>query len=98
MRRYRVALIVVSAVGLFGCATVRTAENAHVGSPKIYGGTRLNIAAISDDDESLARFKRFDIQPPEHPAADVLPSFVGDTLMLPFSAWYTLTEPLVGRK
>lgn len=88
----------VASILLLGCATVRTADNAHVGSPKVYGGTRLNIAALRSNEEALARFERFNIEPPEHPAVDLPLSFFGDTLLLPFSIWYTATEPLVGRQ
>lgn len=81
-----------------GCATARTADNAHVGSPKIYGGTRLNAAALSSSEESLARFESYGIKAPAYPAADFLPSLVADTLLFPFSLWYTITEPVVGRQ
>lgn len=99
MTRYMGALSAsVASMLLLGCATVRTADNAHVGSPKVYGGTRLNIAALGSDEEALERFKRYDIEPPAHPVVDLPLSLVGDTLLLPFSIWYTATEPLVGRQ
>jgi uncharacterized protein YceK len=99
MRHSFVASVVLASSCLsLGCATVRTADNAHVGSPKIYGGTRLNVAALKSDQDSLARFQRFGIEAPTYPMADLPLSFVGDTLLLPFSAWYTLTEPVVGRE
>lgn len=85
-------------IGLSGCATVRTADNVHFGSPKVYGGTRVNVAAISDDETSLSRYRQYGIEAPAYPAVDLPLSFVGDTLFLPFSAWYVLTEPLVGRQ
>lgn len=93
-----VSTATVATMLLLGCATARTADNAHVGSPKVYGGTRLNLAALGSDEEALGRFKRYDIEPPEHPAVDLPLSFVADTLLLPFSIWYTATEPLVGRQ
>ncbi|WP_348675063.1 YceK/YidQ family lipoprotein [uncultured Abyssibacter sp.] len=99
MQKLVILLAMIAGAGVSsGCATVRTSDNAHVGSPKIYGGTRLNVAALSSDDAALARFEHYGIEPPSHPALDLPLSFVGDTLMLPFSAWYTLTEPVVGRE
>jgi uncharacterized protein YceK len=85
-------------IGLSGCATVRTADNVHFGSPKVYGGTRVNVAALSDGETSLSRYRQYGIEPPAYPAVDLPFSLVGDTLFLPFSAWYVVTEPLVGRQ
>ncbi|TDU25541.1 uncharacterized protein YceK [Panacagrimonas perspica] len=96
--RFAASLAAMLCIGLSGCATVRTADNAHVGSPKIYGGTRVNVAALSDDETSLSRYRQYGIEAPAYPAADLAVSFIGDTLFLPFSAWYVVTEPLVGRR
>lgn len=91
-------IIMLFCFGTSGCATFRTADNAHVGSPKIYGGTRVNIAALKNDESALLKYSGYGIDAPAYPAVDLPFSLVGDTLFLPFSAWYVLTEPLVGRQ
>jgi len=88
---------VLVGMSLVGCATVETANHAHAGSPKVYGGTRLNVAALSGDQITLDQYGHYGINAPEHPGLDLPLSLVGDTLMLPFSLWYVLTEPVVGR-
>jgi len=80
-----------------GCASLSVSDNASRGSPKIYGGTRLNIAALKNDETTLASFSHFGIRPPEQPGWDLPLSFVGDTVLLPYTVGYMLCEPFVGR-
>lgn len=96
-RMLATAAIAVGSLLQSGCGTVRTVDNLHVGSPRIYGGTRLDLAAVNDDRMVLERFRSHSITPPAHPAADLPLSVVGDTVLLPFMVWYTITEPVVGR-
>ncbi len=98
MKAAHTLLTLVCALSATGCATLRSSENARVGSPKIYAGTRLDLAAMQSDEPTLREFARYGIEPPAHPEADMAFSLVGDTLMLPFAAWYLVTEPFVGRR
>jgi uncharacterized protein YceK len=89
----RSSIAVVIALLATGCATLRTASNTDPGSPKIYGGTRLDIAALSYDRDQLEPFWRYGIYEPRHPAADLPLSVVGDTILLPFTGLYVLINP-----
>ncbi len=69
---------------LNACATYETISHFSIDSPKLYGGTRLDKAAISEDDLRLRVYQeKFDITPPENPGLDIGFSFVFDTLLLP---------------
>ncbi len=94
----KTGIVLLAVLMCAGCATVRTADNAHVGSPKVYGGTRLNIATLVDDEVALKQYRGFGIKPPAYPGIDFVPSLVGDTVLFPFALWYTVTEPIAGRK
>jgi uncharacterized protein YceK len=76
---------------------MRSSDNARTGSPKVYPGTRLDLAALQNDQDSLSMYHRYGISAPTYPAVDLPLSFVGDTVMLPFALWYAFTEPFVGR-
>jgi uncharacterized protein YceK len=89
----RCGLGVVVALSVSGCATIRTASNTDPGSPKIYGGTRLDSAALSYDRDQLEPFWRYGIYEPAYPAADLPLSVVADTVLLPFTALYVLINP-----
>ena len=93
-------LSAVSLVALLtsGCAAMSVSDNAHRGSPKFYGGTKLDVAALRNDEATLDEFGRYGIHPPANPALDLPLSFALDTVLLPFATWYAVTEPLVGRE
>jgi uncharacterized protein YceK len=84
----RHTILVVSAL-LTGCATYETISNAGINTPKFYSGTRLNLAALREDDDQL---RRFPARPPRHPAADLPLSLVLDTALLPMTAPVALYE------
>ena len=76
---------------LTGCATFDTISNAGINTPTVYSGTRLNVAALRDDDD---RLRRFPAAPPRHPAADLPLSLVLDTVLLPMTVPVALYEVL----
>lgn len=80
LRLFRVIVACVLAVELSGCGTVAAMTNVHRDTPLVYGGTRLDTAAIADDDATL---KKFDVGPPAHPGADLPASALLDTILLP---------------
>ena len=65
-----------------GCATYRSIEATQPGSPKVYSGTRMNIAALRQDDGAL---QRFHAEAPAYPALDLPFSLVLDTVMFPLT-------------
>lgn len=69
-----------TAAALSGCGTVSSMTHLGRDTPLIYGGTRMDAAAMANDQQTLAKFG---VQPPPHPAADLPFSIVGDTLFLP---------------
>ncbi|MGQ0699242.1 MAG: YceK/YidQ family lipoprotein [Panacagrimonas sp.] len=78
-----------------GCATIETASAVRDGSPRYFAGTRLNVAAVTQNSDALSRFAEYDMAPPGHPALDLPFSLVADTVMLPFAANYSLVEPVM---
>jgi uncharacterized protein YceK len=74
---------------LAGCATVDTVSNAGINTPKVYSGTRLNVAALRDDADAV---RRFPAAPPRYPAADLPLSLVLDTALLPLTVPVALYE------
>jgi uncharacterized protein YceK len=75
-----VALLVAAL--LSACATTRTATRDEAALPLVYSGTRLNVAALRGDAESLDRFTYYGVQAPEHPLLDLPLSLVADTGVL----------------
>jgi uncharacterized protein YceK len=74
-------LLIFFVIGSASCATVRTVPSlATPEQPKIYSGTRLDLHAISKNEEAL---KKFDAKSPEHPLIDLPFSALLDTLLLP---------------
>jgi uncharacterized protein YceK len=73
-----------------GCATFTTLNHIVNGSPIFYSGTRLDIAALQQDEHNLAKFSRFAIAPPRYPLPDLPFSFAFDTAALPLVAMYEL--------
>lgn len=75
------------------CATVDTVSSLTIDSPKLYSGTRLDWAAISEDDLRLRVYaEKFNVVPPVHPKSDLLFSFVLDTVVLPVTLPIALYE------
>lgn len=86
---YRLRLLLLHAMlflSLTGCATFSALE-APVPlyeSIYIYSGTRLDWAAISQNEVVL---KKFRVDPPRYPWVDLPFSFTLDTLLLPVSIY-----------
>ncbi len=73
-----------------GCASYATISNAGINTPKVYSGTRLNLAALHGDESAKHRFPA---PPPARPLLDLPLSLVLDTALLPLtipSATYEL--------
>ncbi len=85
--RHFVALLIC--LLLAGCATVDTVSNAGINTPKVYSGTRLNVAALRDDTDAV---RRFPAAPPRYPAADLPLSLLLDTALLPMTVPVALYE------
>lgn len=86
----RVAPVALLAA-LSGCATVDSASRVTEYSPRYYTGTRLNVAAMNGDFETLQRFETYGMQPALYPVADLPLSFAADTVLLPY---LLLCQPL----
>lgn len=96
MRRYRRVFVILIASGVCsGCATFRAADNIRLGSPKIYAGTRLDVAALFEDEKTLANFQRYGINALTHPGIDLPFSLLADTFLLPSFAACHLVEPMI---
>jgi len=78
-----------------GCATVTSIDSAEHGTPLVYSGTRLDLAAIADDESDLRKFKT---SPPGYPWLDLPFSMVADTFMLPLSFGVATYEWLFYRR
>lgn len=96
MREAMLAILVLGGCLLGGCATIETASAVRPHSPRWYAGTRLDWAAIDYDRDTLDHFSAYDMLPPAYPKADLPLSALADTVLLPFLALYTLSEPAVG--
>ncbi len=87
-------LLVISAFGSAGCATVRTVPSlASPEHPKIYSGTRLDLNAVSENEAAL---KKFNAKAPEHPLIDLPFSALLDTLLLPVTLSVATYELIFG--
>lgn len=78
----RATLLALAVLCLTACASFSTISNAGINTPKVYSGTRLNLAALRGDDDAL---KRFPAAPPRRPALDLPLSLVLDTALLPLT-------------
>ena len=87
--------LILLALALSGCATFQAADNVAQGSPRFFAGTRLDVAAITNDAPALEHFQKYEMQPPAFPAADLVPSFAADVVLFPIALGYTITEPLL---
>lgn len=70
---------------LSGCATFKTLDTDIPLSQRmfIYSGTRLNWAAVTENQAALKRMK---VTPPRYPIVDLPLSFTLDTFFSPFAA------------
>ncbi len=95
MRQSSFVLLLVMALGLNGCATIRTMPTlASPGSPKVYSGARLDYNAVTNDGEDLGKFKT---AAPAYPLIDLPFSMVLDTIILfvtiPVATYEVVFEP-----
>lgn len=83
------------AFGVGGCATVETVSNFTNRSPKLYSGTRLDWTALTEDELRLRVYKEtLGVDPPGRPGADLVFSFLLDTLILPVTVPVALSEAI----
>ncbi|VVP59195.1 hypothetical protein PS903_05921 [Pseudomonas fluorescens] len=75
-------LVIVLALQLAGCATVRTLDAAKPGAPVVYSGTRLDLYAMNG---GCCAMDRFGAEAPAYPGIDLPASALLDTLLLPLS-------------
>ena len=75
-------LVMVLALQLAGCATVRTLDAAKPGAPVVYSGTRLDLYAMNG---GCCAKDRFGAEAPSYPGVDLPASALLDTLLLPLS-------------
>ncbi|MBK3464945.1 YceK/YidQ family lipoprotein [Pseudomonas sp. MF6776] len=75
-------LVIVLALQLAGCATVRTLDAAKPGAPLVYSGTRLDLYALNG---GCCAMDRFGAEAPSYPGMDLPASALLDTLLLPLS-------------
>ncbi|GLH45770.1 lipoprotein [Pseudomonas atacamensis] len=75
-------LVLVLALHLGGCATVRTLDAAKPGAPVVYAGTRLDLYALNG---GCCPMDRFGAEAPSYPGVDLPASALLDTLLLPLS-------------
>ncbi|MEY3289432.1 MAG: hypothetical protein RLZZ419_1674 [Pseudomonadota bacterium] len=70
--------------GLSGCATFKTLDTDIPLDQRlfVYSGTRLDCAAIAENDVALRKFK---VAPPRYPLIDLPLSFALDSLFLPLA-------------
>ncbi|WP_339546233.1 YceK/YidQ family lipoprotein [Pseudomonas sp. RA_35y_Pfl2_P32] len=75
-------LLIVLALQLAGCASVRTLDAAQPGAPVVYSGTRLDWYALQG---GCCAKDRFGAEAPSYPGLDLPASALLDTLLLPLS-------------
>lgn len=75
-------LVVLLALQLAGCATVRTLDAAKPGAPLVYSGTRLDLYVMQG---GCCAMDRFGAEAPSYPGLDLPASALLDTLLLPLS-------------
>jgi uncharacterized protein YceK len=51
-----------------GCATLRTVSHYTLGSPKLYSGTRMDLDAMNQGQDFVA--KKYNAEAPSHPMLD----------------------------
>jgi uncharacterized protein YceK len=88
------ALLIVFIFGVDGCATLRTLPSmATPDHPKIYSGARLDFNAITENEQSLRKFKA---TAPIYPLLDLPFSVILDTAVLPLTFPVASYELLFG--
>ena len=75
-------LLVLLALQLAGCASVRTLDAAKPGAPVVYSGARLDWYALQG---GCCAKDRFGAEAPSYPGLDLPASALLDTLLLPLS-------------
>ena len=75
-------LMLLAALQLGGCATVRTLNAAQPGAPVVYSGTRLDLYAMQG---GCCAMDRFGAEAPSYPGVDLPASALLDALLLPLS-------------
>ena len=75
-------LLVLLALQLAGCASVRTLDAAQPGAPVVYSGTRMDWYALQG---GCCAMDRFGASAPAYPGLDLPASALLDTLLLPLS-------------
>ncbi|CAI8843111.1 MULTISPECIES: YceK/YidQ family lipoprotein [unclassified Pseudomonas] len=75
-------LLVLLALQLVGCASVRTLDAAQPGAPVVYSGARLDWYALQG---GCCAKDRFGAEAPSYPGLDLPASALLDTLLLPLS-------------
>ena len=75
-------LLVLLALQLTGCATVRTLDAAKPGAPVVDAGTRLDLYVMNG---GCCAMDRFGAEAPSYPGVDLPASALLDTLLLPLS-------------
>ena len=83
-RLKNIAIGAICIIGLSGCATFKSL-NAEVPLYErvfVYSGTRLNWAALENDEVTIRKFKT---EPPSYPLVDLPFSFAMDSVFLPLA-------------
>ena len=75
-------LVMLAAMHVCGCASVRTLDAAKPGAPIVYSGTRLDMYALEG---GCCATDRFGADAPRYPGLDLPASALLDTLLLPLS-------------
>ena len=79
-RSLSLSAVVLLSTQLMGCGTISSFAHFGKETPIVYSGTRMDKAAIANDQKTL---DKFEMEPPSAPALDLPFSFVADTLFLP---------------
>ena len=82
MKTNHAKAVVFIGLGLLGtgCSTLDATSHITPDSPYYFTGTRLNIAAIRQDQATLARFAEYSMMPAEYPILDLPFSLVMDSV------------------
>ncbi len=78
-------VLLVFLIAQSGCATFSTLNDTRLPLAQrtfIYSGTRLDWAALAENDVAL---RRFNVAPPSYPILDIPLSFALDTAFLPLA-------------
>ena len=78
----KVVLLMLAAMHVCGCASVRTLDAAKPGAPVVYSGTRLDLYALQG---GCCAHERFGAEAPRYPGVDLPASALLDTVVLPLS-------------